>query len=79
MKAKHSHIFAESAVCTDCRYKLSLLRIVEQGFVALRFAMRWNVKRVFEAFIPTVGTEDTEHVRLWNQIGMVAGGHGCRD
>jgi hypothetical protein len=30
MEAKHSHVFAKSAVLTDCRYRLSLLRNVDK-------------------------------------------------
>jgi hypothetical protein len=71
-------VFSESALCTDCRYKLSLFKNVEPGFVGLRF-VRWNSRRVFEAFIPTVGTEGSERRWLWDQIRTrLFRWHGCR-
>jgi hypothetical protein len=40
---------------------------------------RWNVRPVFEAFTPTVGTEGSEHVELWDQIRKrLFRWHGCR-
>jgi hypothetical protein len=45
----------------------------------MNHAMRWNVRRLFEAFIPTVGTEDTVRVRFWNEIITQSfRWHGCR-